>query len=273
MNRLGLFGKALLVALTLSTITLSTVAQDATALTKEQIREFLVNAKIVSGKESPKGVTHPIRLTLTDGQITHDASFQGINESKPIMQLASGKSEIGFVDSYRYNLAAYILAGMLGIDDLLPVYVERKYEGTTGSLSWWLPVKMDAEERIKQNLQPPDAEAWNRQMCRIRIFDELVDDSDPNLTNVLIGQDWKIWRIDYTRAFRLDDHLRNPNNIVRCDRQLLEKLKALDPNEVSEKTKRYLDKGHVKAIMRRRDAIVSRFQELIAEKGEAAMLY
>ena len=29
------------------------------------------------------------------------------------------------------------------MDDMLPVYVERKWEGKTGSLSWWLPVKMD----------------------------------------------------------------------------------------------------------------------------------
>jgi hypothetical protein len=29
---------------------------------------------------------------------------------------------------------------------------------------------------------------WNNQMYKVRVFDQLVYDDDPNLTNVLIGQ-------------------------------------------------------------------------------------
>jgi hypothetical protein len=47
-------------------------------------------------------------------------------------------------------------------------------------------------------------------MYKIRVLDELVYDNDPNLTNVLIGEDWKIWRIDFTRAFRLSKDLKDP---------------------------------------------------------------
>jgi hypothetical protein len=274
MDRRALPVRALIVAVAICLlgVPLATAADDST-LTKEQIKQFLLNAKIVAHKESAKGTTHPTRLTLSDGTLTHDASYQGINESKPLMQLASGRTEMNFVDSYKYNIAAYILAEMLGLDDMLPVYVERKYDGNTGSLSWWLPVKMDEADRVKQKIPPPDAEAWNRQMCRIRIFDELVYDNDPNLTNVLIDEDWKIWRIDFTRAFRLNDHLRDQANIVRCDRQLLDKLKALDGKELAEKTKRYLSKENVKSVMARRDKIVARIQQMIAEQGEAAVLY
>jgi len=60
---------------------------------------------------------------------------------------------------------------------------------------------------------------------------------------------------------------------VRCDRQLFEKLKTLDANEVAEKTKHYLDKDDVKAVMARRDKIVEHFQKLISEKGESEVLY
>ena len=144
-------------------------------------------------------------------------------------------SELNFVDSYKYNIAAYTLAEMLGIDDMLPVYVDRKWKGEEGSLSWWLPVKMDEVERHRQNLTPPDADAWNNQMYKIRVFDQLVSDSDPNLTNVLVGQDWKIWRVDFTRAFRLRGDVKNPDDLVRCDRHLFEKLKALDGNELAAK--------------------------------------
>jgi hypothetical protein len=61
--------------------------------------------------------------------------------------------------------------------------------------------------------------------------------------------------------------------LVRCDRQLLEKLKVLDANALTEKTKNYLTKDDVKAVMARRDKIVAYFQKRIAEKGENEVLY
>jgi hypothetical protein len=251
---------------------LSVVAADEPTLTKEQIKQFLLTAKVVHSQQAKKGVTRTSRLTLSDGTITHDASFQPIDEHKAEVQVGS-RTELNFVDSYKYNIAAYALAELLGMDDMLPVYVERKWGGTVGSLSWWLPVKMDDEERYKQKLTPPDADAWNNQMYKVRVFDQLVYDADANLTNVLIGEDWKIWRIDFSRAFRLDKNLRNPKDLVRCDRQLLEKLKTLDENALTEKTKHYLTKDEVKAVMARRDKMVARFQQLVSEKGEAAVLY
>jgi hypothetical protein len=248
-------------------------AADETTLTKEQIKNFLLTAKIVGSKHSSKGVTTPWRLTLSDGTLTHDASFQAIDEHKANVTLASGRTEMNFVDSYKYNIAAYALAELLGLDDMLPVYVERSWQGNSGSLSWWLPVKMDEADRVKQKIAPPDPDAWDNQMYKIRVFDQLVYDDDPNLTNLLIGQDFKIWRVDFSRAFRLYKDLRNPKDLVRCDRQLFEKLKALDANELAQKTKRYLSKDEVKAVMARRDKIVTQFQTMISEKGEKEVLY
>jgi hypothetical protein len=132
---------------------------------------------------------------------------------------------------------------------------------------------MDDAERFKKKLEPPDPDKWNRQMYRIRVFDELVYDSDPNLTNVLIGEDWTVWRIDFSRAFRRNKDLRGPKNLVKCDRQLFEKLKALKADELTEKTKPYLTKDEVNGVMARRDKIVATFQTLIAEKGEDEVLY
>jgi hypothetical protein len=273
MNTLHLRWRGLiLVAVVCLTCRLFVVAADESTLTKEQIKQFLLTAKIVHSQEAKKGITHTLRLTLSDGTVTHDASFQSIDEHKATMPLPTG-TELNFVDSYKYNIAAYALAELLGMDDMLPVYVERNWRGTVGSLSWWLPVKMDELERHKQKLTPPDADAWNNQMYKIRVFDQLVSDSDPNLTNVLIGENWKIWRIDFTRAFRRNPELKDPSDLVRCDRQLFEKLKALDANTLTEKTKKYLTKEEVKAVMARRDKIVAQFQKLIAEKGEKEVLY
>ncbi len=244
-------------------------------LTKDQIKAFLQNARIVKESDSKKGVTHPSRLTLTDGTLTHDASFQVEDVHALLKEMANGQSEINFVDSYKYNIAAYRLAEMVGFDDMMPVYVERRWKDKIGSLSWWLPVKMDEADRTQKKIAIPDSESekWNNQMYKIRIFDQLVYDNDPNMTNVLIGDDWKIWRVDYSRAFRLNPEPRSYLDLTHCDRQLFEKIKALKAEELTEQTKRYLTKGEIKAVMQRRDKIVNYIQKEIAEKGEANVLY
>ena len=273
MNTLYLRSRLILVAVACLTCGLSAIAADESTLTKEQIKQFLLTAKVVGSRDAKKGITGTKRLTLSDGTVTHDASFQGIDEHKSQKQIGM-TTELNFVDSYKYNIAAYALAELLGMDDMLPVYVERKVGGNTGSLSWWLPVKMDEVERHKQKLTAPDPEAWNNQMYKIRVFDELVYDTDPNMTNVLIGEDWKIWRIDFGRAFRLNKEPKDAaKELVRCDRQLLEKLKALDANALTEKTSHYLSKDEVKAVMARRDKMVAYFQKLISQKGENEVLY
>ena len=265
-------GKFILTVAVCLSCVMAVFASDAPALSKEQITQFLLTAKVVASKRSTTGVTMPWRLTLSDGTMTHDASYQDVDEHKMSKQL-SISTELNFVDSYKYNIAAYRLAELLGMDDMLPVYVERKWQGNSGSLSWWLPVQMDEKTRVERKVQAPDPDAWNNQMYKIRVFDELIYDTDPNLTNVLIGNDWKLYRIDFTRAFRTYKTLKGPQNLVRCDRNLLEKLKALDANQLSEKTKHYLSKDEVKGVMARRDNIVAHFQKLISEKGENQVLY
>ena len=156
MNPLHLWWRgSILATVVCLTCRLFAVASDEPTLTKEQIKQFLLSAKVVNSQRSKKGITHPWRLTLSDGTVTHDTSFQSIDEHKASMQLDAG-TELNFVDSYKYNIAAYELAELLGLDDMPPVYVERKWQGSVGSLSWWLPVKMDEVERHKEKLTPPN---------------------------------------------------------------------------------------------------------------------
>jgi len=242
-------------------------------LTEERERDFLLHAKVVKSKQTSKGVTSPWRLTLSDGTLTHDAIFQPVDERKNSMSFSDGRTELNFKDSYHFNIAGYELAKLLGMDDMVPMYVERKWNGQSGSIGWWLAVKMDEIERTKQHIQAPDPDGWNKQMYKIRVLDQLVYDTDPNLTNVLITEDWKIWRIDFTRGFRLYKDLRDPKDLVMCDRKLLDRLRKLDEDELAENTKKQLTKGELKAVIARRDKIVERFDKLVAEKGEGAVLY
>jgi hypothetical protein len=242
-------------------------------LTEEQKSEFLLHANVVDSKRLGKGITHPYRLTLSNGELTHDAAFQPVNEHRAKMEFADGHEEFNFVDSYHYNIAGYELAKLLGMSDMVPVTVERRWSGLIGALAWWIPWKWDEGMRLQQHLSPPDPDAWNKQMYKVWVLNQLFYDTDPNVTNVLITEDWKIWRIDFTRAFRLNHDLREPKELVQCDRHLLEKLRQLSYDEVLDKTQPHLNKAEVKALMARRDKIVAHFEKLVAQKGEGAVLY
>ena len=50
----------------------SIFASDEPALTKDQIKQFLLTAKVVKSHQSNKGITNFRRLTLADGVVTHE---------------------------------------------------------------------------------------------------------------------------------------------------------------------------------------------------------
>lgn len=243
----------------------------AQELTREQMEAFLQTAKVVRYSQISKGITRPYRLTLSDGTLTHDGVFQSVDEKKAIAQMQRG-TEINFVDSWRYNVAAWRLGDLIGLGAMLPVTVEREWQGKHGALSWFLASQMDEAERLKKKVSPPDPVVWNQDMLRLRVFTELIADTDRNLGNVLVSPDWRVLMVDFSRAFRLHPAFR-PKELTQCDRALLARLQALTAEEVSAAAGEYLTKWEVDAVMKRRDLIVAHFQKLIAAKGEEKILY
>jgi hypothetical protein len=91
------------------------------------------------------------------------------------------------------------------------------------------------------------------------MFDQLIYNTDRNVGNLLITKGWRIWAIDHTRAFRRYTTLKSAANLTRCDRQVLERLKALDRQTVERATSPYLGEFEIKGLLARRDAIVAYF--------------
>jgi hypothetical protein len=252
----------------LACFAVSSLAQTAPALTIEQKEEFLRNAKIVGDKSAKKGITDTQRVTLSDGTLTHDASVQRIDEHKDVFQSQDGTSEFNFKDTYKFNLAAWKLARLLGIDDMMPPYIDRKYKGDSASYSWWVDdVMMDEEQRTKQHTTAPNLDAWNQEMYVVRVFDQLVYNTDRNLGNLLIDKSWHIWMIDHSRTFRTRHDLRNAKNLVQCDRNLLAKMKALNEPTLKKELSPYVNGEEIKGLLARRDLIVKFFES----KGESAL--
>src|SRR5262245_25563239 len=225
-----------LITLAVASLTAALAAQQATPLTTEQQREFLQSSKIIQSRPIGRGVTESTRLTLSDGTTSHDAAFQTIDtrpsdEDRRLMRRRAG--ELNFVDSYKYNVAAYELARVLGVDDMMPVTVERRLQGKIGSLTWWVDdMLMDAKERNKTNTQPPAVMEFQRQRMRMMVFAELVGDVDRNQGNILYTKDWHVVMIDFTRAFRLHHSVRDPKTLTSIQRALWERIQALTRDDV-----------------------------------------
>jgi hypothetical protein len=158
-----------------------------------------------------------------------------------------------------FNVATYRLDRLLGLN-LVPVSVERNWQGQDGAFTWWVnDVVMDEGERLKRKLPVPgpNLEAWNEQLQLVRVLDQLIGNIDRNGQNLLITKDWRVWAIDHTRAFRMSQDLKTPANVTRCDRQVLERLKTLDKATLTRELRRYVTPYEIDALLGRRDQIVS----------------
>lgn len=240
---------------------------------------FLKSARVTAARPIGKGVTGALRLTLSDGRLSHDAAFQSVDQRSSDQEIREGRrraGELRFVDSYRYNIAAWELSRVLGLEAMMPPTVERHYNGKIGALSWWVDdVAMDEAERERTDAQPPDggALALVRERQRMQVFAELLYDTDRNKGNVVYTRDWRLIMLDFTRAFRTQETLRSPQTLTACDRTLLARLRTLTAQEVARATSRHLSIEERGALIKRRALIVDHFDRLIAERGEAAVLY
>jgi hypothetical protein len=240
----------------------------------EEAETFLQTAKVVDKKPIGTGVTGSMRLTLNDGAHTFRAAWKTIDESRPgATEMAGGTFKLDVRDSYKCEIAAYELDKLIGLD-LVPPTVERQVEGQHGSLQLWVEGVTTEYERISHKVRIPDAEAWNEQMYKVRLLHRLTYNTDyQNLRNVLVDPGFRIYAIDFSRAFRKYDMLQNDKGLARFSRSALEGLRRLDRPTLDAKLGRWLSPAEILAILQRRDRILTLAQRLVKEKGEDAVLY
>jgi hypothetical protein len=244
----------------------------APRLTSEQTEAFLTNGAITGNKAIGVGITDTRRVTLTLGTLRHDAQVQCVDVVKNEAQQDDGTTEANFRDSWKYNVAAYRLGKILGLEDMIPVSIERKVNGTHCAVTWWVDNAVMEIDRRKKKLVAPDIDAWNRDTDVITVFDQLIYNTDRNLGNILIDPSWHMWMIDHTRAFRLYYTLRDKKVLSRCDRKLLERMRELNA-EALIPLKPYLNDDEIKGLLRRRDVLVQFFDDAVRKQGEAAVLF
>jgi len=248
-------------------------AEPPPALAGEDVERFLATAEIVDREKVTVGITRPQRLTLTDGELSMDAVWKTVDVFRPRQKMADGHVQLGFRDSYRGEVAAYELSEVLGLD-IVPPTIEREIDGDRGSLQVWLENCISERERKEKDLHAPDLEAWNRQMATVRLFHQLIHDTDfNNVNNILIDGDYRVWIIDSSRCFYLDRELRNEEALTRFSRSLLERLGALDKKLLKDALGEWLSGTQIKALLQRRDQILELADRRVAEQGEEAVLF
>jgi hypothetical protein len=258
---------------------LQTFAQFTDEETNESEKwdDFLQNAEI-TGQEQPfsdqEAVTRPWKLTLEKDGITKNALWKN----------CEGRMR-GFVENWRWEIAAYRLDRHLGVN-MVPSTVERRFQNNLGSCQLWVNSKMSLKDKYEQDIKTPSYKvfSWNRALYLQRAFDNLIANEDRHQNQFLITEDWRMILIDHSRSFRTsgkfaksliydEKYKEGPRLMKQLPRTFVEKLKSLDHESIKGVVGEYLTDKEIECVLIRRDLILKWLDKEIKKEGEDKVLY
>ena len=260
------------------------ICQPWPQLSQEQVaergkwEEFLLTAEIV-GFDQPlserDAVTKPWKLTLEKDGVTMFAWWKNVE----------GRQK-GYLDNWRWELAAYQLDKLIGLN-MIPPIVMKRFREDRGCCSLDYGNTITLKLKLAHVLNPSsDAERLNMNLATFiqRAFDNLIANTDRNPGNVLYTPDWHMLLIDHSRAFYtskkytkellFDENSKTtPMPMLKLPRTFVNKLKALNFETIKEAVGEYLKDKEIEAVLIRRDLIIKNLDKRIEKLGEAAVLY
>jgi hypothetical protein len=245
---------------------------------REEIEEFLKTAEIVSSADIPEGVTKPIRLYLKKGDVEMSGAWknpQGIQK--------------GHLEGWQYEIAAYEMDKLLELN-LIPPTVEREFKGKKGSLQFWVKSKYSELTVFEQKIGIPRSKFYKKENMKYvtRAFDSLIGNDDRTQQNILYTEDWRMILIDHSRSFRSSKKYTKklmyganglkkagdrPMLFRRLPRTFVEKVKALNFDDIKNAVGPYLKDKEIEAILTRKDLLLKEIEEMVKEQGEDKVLY
>lgn len=237
---------------------------------------FLHEARLVSREQfgDDLGVTNPWKLCLEKDGVTRFALWKN----------PSG-TQRGFLEGWRYEIAAYELDKLLGIG-MVPPTVEKRFRGQLGSCQLWI----DDTMLLRGKLTGGEADeayrtpAWKRMGYIAQVFDNLIGNEDRHMGNVLVTADDRCILIDHSRTFRTakaftegipftESKLGEGEVMRELPRALVDKVRSLTEAEVMAAVGKNLTSRELKAVMARRVLLLAEIDRIIARYGEGSVLY
>ncbi len=233
--------------------------------TDEEILEFLKTAKVLSRKGVKVGITGIEQVLLEKDGVQMHAAFRDVKIRKAHVKLGDGTTEFNFRDDCKFEIAAYRLSKLLGLNNVPPV-VKRGMFGQDGTLQIWVEKAMMEQDRVKKKITPQGGLKWSNQVQIMRSFDNLIANKDRNQGNFLIDEDWKLWMIDHTRAFGNGKKMLNPYPLRHCNPEFWGKVKSLEMESLKQEMNGVLSKDQIKALLKRRDTLMKKVDKLLEKK-------
>ncbi len=147
---------------------------------------------------------------------------------------------------------------------MVPVTVEREVDRETGAAILWL----EGVRSWETVLPLPKPATWGHQLARMKMFDDLIGNSDRNKGNLLVDSEWHLYLIDHSRGFVTD--LKLPQELQNIDRRLWERMQGLDDTTLRASLGKWLDSRQIHSLLRRRDAMKKKIDALVAKNGQSA---
>lgn len=243
---------------------------------REKWEEFLQNAEVVEQNQmvSREAVTSPWVLTLEKDGVRKKALWKN---PEGLMK--------GFLENWKWEIAAYRLDKYLGLN-MIPPTVERRFRGDRGSCQLWIDAKMSLKEKMEKNIDTPAYKVfyWNRALFLQRAFDNLIANEDRHQNQYLITEDWRMILIDHSRTFRTSKKF--TSKLIYSEKgkeskylmkelphAFYEKLKALNQEAIVEVVGEYLTEKEIEAVLMRKDLMVQWIEDRIKQFGEDKVLY
>lgn len=237
--------------------------------------KFLEEAEVVSSEQlrGRGAVTEPYVLTLEKDGVTRKALWKN----------PEGRMR-GSIEGWKWEIAAYRIDQLLGLN-MIPPTIEKRFRGNRGSCQLWVESEMSLKDKFENNIRTPSLKTfyWNRAIYLQRFFDNLIANEDRHQQNIRITEDWRMILIDHSRSFRTGNKFtknlinkpegRDGKPMKSLPRSIYEKVKSLDFDTIRAAVGEYLTDDEIKAVLARRDLIVKAIEDLIAEEGEAEVLY
>ncbi len=238
---------------------------------RAEIEERLKNARIVDYRQLPdsQAVTEPWLLVFEDEQ----GRFKGLWKN------VRGRYQ-GYLEGWQYEVAAYELDKLLGLD-MVPPTVARRFQSKIGSCQFWIDGTQTGKKmQDEQVMIPPEAiERFGRRLALQEAFDNLIGNEDRILRNSLYTEDFRMILIDHSRAFRRTKRFRKnlvfpqPTAMAILPRSFIASLRTLDAEAIAAAVGEHLNEKEIDAILERRDLILEEVERRIKKKGEEAVLY